>query len=311
LEKIRVLSHCGDADALGMPLDLRDRVELIVIPRSGPIPAGAAGEVLVTKRRVENIYEAAKGVQWIHIVGTGVDNLDLPRLARTSIVTNAKGAAGIPIAEWTLATMLAFEKQLPETWITSDRGWQHRPALGTLYGRTLALVGMGSIAVEAARRALPFGMRVRAVRRSDAPSPVDGVELVAALDDLLATADHLVLACALTPETRHLMGPGAFAKLKRGAHVVNVARGDLIDNDALRAALDNGTVARASLDATTPEPLPRRHWLYGHRAVRLTAHTSWNYPGADAALTQTFIENLRRYLDGASLHNVLDPELSY
>jgi phosphoglycerate dehydrogenase-like enzyme len=107
------------------------------------------------------------------------------------------------------------------------------------------------------------------------------------------------------------MGSAAFAKLKRGAHVVNVARGDLIDNDALRVALGNGTVARASLDATTPEPLPRHHWLYKHPSVHLTAHTSWNYPDADAAMLEMFIENLRCYLDGAALHNVLDPQLSY
>src|SRR5262249_20673630 len=110
LEKIRVLSHCGNADQLGVPPELRDRVELVEIPRTGAIPAGATGDALVTKRRVENLYEAAALVPWVHIIGTGVDNLDIPRLSRTSVVTNAKGAAGIPIAEWTLATMLAFEK---------------------------------------------------------------------------------------------------------------------------------------------------------------------------------------------------------
>jgi phosphoglycerate dehydrogenase-like enzyme len=296
---------------LGVPADLRGRIEIVEIPRTGPIPAGATGEVLVTKRRVDNLYDAAEGVKWIHLIGTGVDNLDIPRLAHNRVVTNAKGAAGIPIAEWTLATMLAFEKQLPETWITSDRGWEHRPALGTLYGRNLALIGLGSIGVETARRALPFGMTVRALRRSGAPSPIEGVVVVPSLDDLLATADHLVLACALTPETRHIMGPAAFAQIKRGVHLVNVARGDLIDNDALRVALDNGTVARASLDATSPEPLPRRHWLYQHPSVRLTAHTSWNYPGADAAMVESFKYNLRRYLDGDALRNVLDPQLSY
>src|SRR5204863_9717895 len=115
--------------------------------------------------------------------------------------------------------------------------------------KTLALVGLGGIGSEIARRALPFGMRVRAVRRTAAPSPVPGVEVVANLADLLPDADHLVLAARGTHRTRHLVDAEALAAVKPGVHLVNIARGSLVDQDALRAALDDGQVAMATLDA--------------------------------------------------------------
>src|SRR3954452_48850 len=311
MEKLRVLSHYGGADAIGLPDDLQRRVYIVEIPVQGPLPSGTTGDVLLARRRATNLYDAAEGVRWVHIVGAGVDGVDIGRLARTSVVTNSRGAAGVPIAEWTMATMLAYEKQLPETWITSRRQWAERPNLGTLSGKTLALVGLGSIGTETARRAVAFGLNVLALRHSGAPSPVDGVTIVTSLDELVAGADHLVLACPLTSETRHIIDGRVLTGVKPGVHLINVARGELIDDDALRVALDDGKVARASLDTTAPEPLPARHWLYRHPAVRLTAHVSWNYPGARAAQTSVFVENLRRYLAGDALINVLDPERSY
>ena len=311
MERVRVLSHYGDADALGVPEDLRGRVEIIEVAPDGPLPDAADGDVLVGRRRASNLYEAAARVRWIHVVGTGVDNLDIAKLSRTAVVTNSRGAAGVPIGEWVMATLLAYEKQLPESWLRSRSDWDRRPDLGTLAGKTLALVGLGSIGTETAKRALAFGMRVQAMRRSPAPSAVDGVAVVPTLDDLLPAADCLVLACPLTDSTRHIIDAAALGMVKPGVHLVNPARGELIDNEALRAALDDGRVSRASLDATSPEPLPEGHWLYRHPSVRITGHVSWMYPGARAALTQTFTDNLRRYLDGADLHNVLDPEVSY
>ncbi len=118
-------------------------------------------------------------------------------------------------------------------------------------------------------------MRVLAVRRTDAASPVDGVELVPSLDALLEASDHLVLAVPLTARTEHLLDADAFAKVKPGVHLVNIARGRLVDQDALRVALDDGRVAMATLDTVDPEPLPAGHWLYEHPKVRLSAHISW------------------------------------
>jgi phosphoglycerate dehydrogenase-like enzyme len=121
----------------------------------------------------------------------------------------------------------------------------------------------------------------------------------------------VVITAPLTPATRNLLDAKAFAQMKRGVHVVNIARGAIIDQDALRLALDDGTVARADLDVTVPEPLPAGHWLYTHPRVRVSAHISYDWPGAKAAHREVFIDNLRRRLDGRPLRNVVDPEQGY
>ena len=107
-------------------------------------------------------------------------------------------------------------------------------------------------------------MEVRGLRRTHRPSPVAGVELVGSLAEVVDGADHVVVAAPLTPATRHLIDAAALAAMKPGVHLVNIARGGLVDQDALRVALDDGTVALASLDAVDPEPLPEGHWLFSH-----------------------------------------------
>jgi phosphoglycerate dehydrogenase-like enzyme len=111
----------------------------------------------------------------------------------------------------------------------------------------------------------------------------------------------LVIAAPSTPETRHLIGREALTHVKRGVHLVNVARGALVDQEALREALDDGRVARASLDVVEPEPPAAGHWLYTHPRVRLSPHTSWNMPGALDILLEPFLENLARWQAGKPL----------
>lgn len=288
-------------------------VDLIAIPGDGELPPGVEGEVLLTypwaSRNLDRIL--SRGVRWVHVIGTGVDAFPLALLG-DRILTCSRGASAVPIAEWVLAMMLAFEKRLPETWITAPRpgGWS-RAALGTLHGKTLGLVGLGAIGSAVARRALPFGMRVRAVRRSRSKPEVEGVERIESISRLASSADHLVVAAASTPATRGFVGREAFAAIKPGVHLVNVARGGIVDQDALREALDDGRVARASLDAVEPEPLPEGHWLYAHPRVRLSPHVSWSMPGAADLLVQVFIDNLRRYRAGEPLIGVVDREAGY
>lgn len=252
----------------------------------------------------------ARGVRWIALASTGVDKAPPELFEHGRIVTCARGAAAIPISEFVLAAMLAFEKRMPEVWITEPPEHWNLLRLGGLDGRTLGLVGLGGIGAAVAQRALPFGMQVLATRRTDAPSPVTGVE-VAALDRVLAEADHLVLAAPATDQTRRLLDADAFARMKPGVHVVNVARGALVDQDALRVALDDGRVAMATLDTMEPEPLPAGHWLYGHPKVRVSAHVSWSSPAGLRRTVELFIENLRRYVAGEPLLHVVDPRAGY
>lgn len=311
---ITVISHLGDADALGIPDDLRGEVEVVFLRGRDEVPAGLRADALVTFPRGSAVLEPslAAGPRWVHLTGTGINAFPLERITGDVVLTNSRGASAVPISEWVLTTLLAFEKHVPDVFIhEAPEHWNSSAPLGTLHGRTLALIGFGHIGEAIARRALPFGMSVRALRRSDAPSPLPEVELCRSIGDLLDGAHHVVVAAPLTDETRHLLSTDAFAAMTPGVHLVNIARGEIIDQDALRVALDDGTVACASLDVMTPEPLPAGHWLYTHPQVRLTPHISWMMPGAIEALFEDFVANLRRFLAGEPLANVVDPARGY
>src|SRR4029453_16745478 len=157
---------------------------------------------------------------------------------------------------------------------------------------------LGGIGVAIAERALPFGMRGQALRRRPESSPLEGGDVVGSIDELLPEADHLVLAAPATARTRHLINAETLALVKPGVHLVNIARGALVDQDALRVALDDGRVAMATLDTVDPEPLPEGHWLYSHPKVRLSAHVSWASPAGLARTLEIFIDNLSRYAAG-------------
>src|SRR5262249_45152323 len=176
---------------------------------------------------------------------------------------------------------------------------------------TVAIVGLGGIGAAVAERALAFGMHVRAMRRTDAPSPIEGVEVVQSLDELLPGAQHVVLAAPATTRTRHLLDARAFTLMTPGVHPVNIARGALAAQTALRVALDDGTVAMATLDPVDPEPLPAGNWMYEHPKVRLTAHVSWYTPELQRAAVEIFQENLGRYQRGEPLLHVVDPDEGY
>jgi phosphoglycerate dehydrogenase-like enzyme len=203
--------------------------------------------------------------------------------------------------------MLAFEKRFPGTWLSEPPEQWNVARLGELAGKTVGIVGLGGIASAVARRAMAFDMRVRALRRRPGgTSPVPGVELASDLDDLLATADHLVLAAPATAATQHMIGEHALSVVKPGVHLVNIARGALVDQEALRVALDDGRAAMASLDTVDPEPLPEGHWLYSHPQVRLSAHVSWSSPHAFDRIVEAFVVNLHHYLAGEPLEGVVD-----
>jgi len=309
---MRVLSQIRGALAAQVA-DAVPEVEVVPIPRDGDLAAEVEGEVLLTfPWGAPNLAEVlGRGVRWIHVLGTGIDAFPRHVLAGQRL-TCSRGASAIPISEWVLATMLAFEKQLPEAWIGAPpaSGW-NRGALGTLYGKTLGLVGLGGIGTAVAERAQPFGMHVRAFRRTATASPLQGVTLVGSLPELVASSDHVVIAAPLTPATHHLFSRDLFGVIKPGAHLVNVARGGLVDHDALRVALDTERIARASLDAVDPEPLPAGHWLYRHARVRLSPHISWSMPEAADLLLDAFIDNLRRYMRGQPLTGVVDLSQGY
>jgi phosphoglycerate dehydrogenase-like enzyme len=307
----RVLNMFGDRvreAALTVP-----GVEVVDLPFDDAPPPDLRGEILFAAWVGSPVYDHLDdlGVEWMHLPATGVDAW--PRaLLEGRTVTCARGASGIPIAEFVLACMLAFEKRLPETWLDKPTEQWNVARLGEIKGKTLGIVGLGGIGIEVAKRALAFDMRVRALRRHpEVGSPVAGVELAADVGDLLRDADHVVIAAPATTATEYLIDAAALDRVKPGVHLVNVARGTLVDQDALRIALDDGRVALASLDTVVPEPLPAGHWLYEHPKVRLSAHVSWSSPVAFDRIIESFVVNLRRFVAGEPLEGVIDADEGY
>ena len=244
-----------------------------------------------------------RALHWVQLAAAGVDGYPA-WLLHHPIVTTARGVNSVPIAEFAMASILAHAKHFPSLWVTRPEDWREI-RLDTLDGRTLALLGFGSIASQIARRALAFGMRVVALRQSTSQPMPDGVSRATALDELLKEADHLVLALPHTPETHQIINRTAIAEMKPGIHIVNIARGGLVDQEALLEALDNGRVAAASLDVTDPEPLPAGHPLYAHPSVRVSPHMAWSGPGTVDRLVNKFNENLTRLIEDKPLIDVL------
>jgi len=310
-EPLRILNMWGSdlgADIAAVAPD----AEVVTVPSAEDYGDGLRGDAMFATWFEHPIFDDldATGLDWVHLPGTGIDKVPR-RILEGRTVTCSRGVSAIPISEFVLASMLAFEKDFPSVWLQEPPEHWNFAALGELAGKTLGLVGLGGIGTAVARRALAFDMRVRALRRNPGRSDVEGVETAVDLPDLLATADHLVLAAPATAATSNLIDADALTHVKPGVHLVNIARGSLVDQAALRVALDDGRVACASLDTVDPEPLPAGHWMYDHPKVRLSAHVSWSSPRAFDRIRASFLENLGRYVAGEPLHGVVDPDEGY
>lgn len=297
----------GDALAVGLQAMIPGAH---VVPASSAEAAGADVLATLTDDAAGIAAAIGPGVRWVHVLGAGIDGFPL-EVVGDRVITCSRGASAPAIAEFVLGAMLAFEKQMPQVWITEPPDQWNVADLGGLAGRHLGLVGIGAIGTEVARRALAFDMTVAALRRRAAPAPLPGVTITTGLKELVAEADHVVVAAPATAATRHLLDAAAFAAMTPGAHLVNVARGTLVDQDALLAALDGGQLALATLDVADPEPLPAGHPLYSHPRVRLSPHVSWSSPGTVARTMELFAENLARYRAGEELAGVVDVVAGY
>src|SRR5579872_2220931 len=254
-------------DLPGSALELlRAEPGWIVDARSGRAPAALAadladadGLLVRSATKVDaRLIEAAPSLRIIARAGTGVDNVDVAAAsARGILVVNAPGANSISVAEHACALMLALARFVPAAdRAMKDGRWEKKKFLGTeLRGKTLGIAGLGRIGQEVAQRARPFGMRLIAhdpfISKEIAAGM--GVELMS-LDDLCANADYLTLHLPSTPETKHLFNDDRFARCRQGIRVINTARGELIDEAALKRAIEKGIVAGAALDVFEKEP---------------------------------------------------------
>ena len=281
----------------------------------------ADAEILVTAKIKPEHFALCRRLRWIHSPMAGVTQLLVPALIRSDvIVTNGSTVHSVPVAEQTLAILFALARRLPACfrfqsgcYWGQDDSWQPGKTPFELHGKTLGLVGLGTIGRELAPRARALGMRVVAVKRD----PSRGGELVdrvygpPELPALLAEADFVVLAAPDTPEMLRLIGARELAQMKPTAYLINIARGTLVDTDALVKALESGVIAGAGLDVTDPEPLPPEHPLWRLPNALITPHlggASDRFWERESALLR---ENLRRYLAGQPLRNVVDKGRGY
>jgi phosphoglycerate dehydrogenase-like enzyme len=278
------------------------------------IPAGA--DVLLTRPNAGWERAPASGpsgwpydLRWIQTASTGIDLF--PRwLTEAPVVTTGRGVAAIPIAEYVMAAILAFEKRLHERRAVGSKDWG-KGSLGSVYGKKIGIAGFGSIGRAVAERAFVFGMSVKVLRRSTWLEPEPGIQLAANIQELIEDVDHLVLALPATSKTTHLVNAEVLARARSTLHLINVARGRIIDQAALLRALDTGKLAAATLDVTDPEPPADDDPIYRHPKIVLTPHISWSGGESAKLLSDKIIANLDAYARGAALADIYDKALEY
>ncbi len=265
------------------------------------------------------ILETATRLKWGHIPWAGVDSLLDAIRQSPAVITCGKGVFDAPMADHVFALLLALSRHLHHFFRYQIAGIWRREVpdfpLTDLQGKTIGIVGLGSIGREVARRASVFGMRVLAVKRRPAAlseEPVDGLFLgYEGLRLMLPECDVLVITAALTPQTRLLIGRNELASMKRGALLINVARGALIDEQALIEALQSGHLGGAGLDVFEEEPLPPESPLWRLPNVILTPHVGGLSERTRQRVFERFLDNLRRFLNNEPLVGVVDKEAGY
>lgn len=265
-------------------------------------------------KALRDAWPSATELTWVHVAAAGVDTLLFDALVESDVVvTNAHGVFDRPIAEFVLASLLAHVKHLHASHdFQHDRVWRHRET-GSLVGTEALVVGTGGIGREIARLLTALGVRVRGAGRTARSGDPDFGDIVASteLAQHVGSADHVVIAAPLTAQTRGLVGDEVLAALKPSAHLVNIGRGPIVDEQALIAALESGRLAAASLDVFETEPLPTESPLWSLPGVTISAHMSGDVVGWRDALTRQFIANVERWLAGEPLHGVVDKQLGF
>jgi len=265
---------------------------------------------------LDHVVGRSSRLRWIHSASAGVDRIATSLVRQRGLtVTNARGVFSKPIAEYVVMMSLAVSRRLPQMLeLQRERTWQ--PLRGReLSELTIGIVGYGSIGREVARLLEPFGCRVLATRRrpdlgTDGASNVElhGLE---DLDDVLRSSDIVVVAAPLTDETAGLIGAEQLRQMRENAWLINIARGRLVDEAALRRALESGWIGGAVLDVFNEEPLSADSPLYETPNLVITPHTSWASDQVVERSVDLFVENLRRDRAGEPLRNLVDLEAGY
>ena len=308
------------ADGVEPPADLdavRELAEVRMCTSDTLADALPGAEILLVwdffSDALADSWHAADALRWIHVAAAGVDKLLFDEL-RTSdvLVTNARGVYDGPLAEYVLACVMAHDKRLHETEALRRAGrWEHRETT-RVAGRRALVVGTGGIGRATARLLRAVGLEVSGAGRRPRDDDEDfGTVLDSAhLADHLGAVDHLVMVAPLTQATRGMLGPAELAALPDGAHVINVGRGELVDQPALTAEIADGRLS-AHLDVVVVEPLPAGDALWRLDGAHVSPHMSGDVVGWRDTLSQQFLAHLRTWCGGDEPEPTVDKSLGY
>jgi len=294
-------------------------VEVIAVPSVSEAMQHASDVDAIIGFCNAELIDAAANLVWVQIYWAGAEScLSVERVGNGDVLmSNMQKMSSPVIAEHAIAMMLSLARQIPQfvhVMGDDDRQDQDEIVAGMtpIAGKRLLVVGLGGIGTEAARLGAALGMRVSGTRNSsrDGPEFVEYVGLSHELHDLAAQADVIVNALPLTPGTKNLLNGEFFAAVKPGAIFINVGRGQTVVTTELIAALESGRIAGAGLDVTEPEPLPADSPLWQRDDVIITPHVAGR-GGERERHTVLLIENLKRYVSGDRLLNVVDPKRGY
>jgi len=318
---------------------LRDRPALVVFVQgphpdlsmlNGPVryaevdelPCALAGaEVLLvwgfdtTGAVAQAMCRHGGGLRWVHVNSVGVEHVLSDSLRdRRPVVTNAGGVMDDAVAEFALALILAMAKKIP-TVVRNQAAasWQHQ-VTETIHDKTALVVGAGAIGTAVGRLLANVGMEVDAVAsvyRSSTGSPFGKIYASAELHAVVGAYDYVILTVPLTPQTRQMVDATLLARMRPTTRLVNLGRGQLVDEDALISALEHGGIAGAALDVYRQEPLPSGHPLWSMDQVVVSPHMAGDYAGWQSVQRDLFLENHRRYVERRPLLNVIDTATGY
>ena len=295
-------------------------VEVYCCNKSADLPVllqQTRAEVLFSVNLVSEPYPAetvvsASHLRWISVGGAGTDHLgqwDPERI----VVTNAAGAGAQSIAQYVFAGILSFSFGLPT--FAEDKiykRWRADASVEPVNGKTILIIGLGPTGMEVARIARNLGMNTLGVRANPRPSDnIDEVYPPSKLDALWSRADYIVVCVPLLPATRHLISKDAFEQMQTTAILVDVSRGGIVDQEALKDAVNSKLIAGAVRDVFEPEPLDPDHPLWEVENVLITPHCASVYDGWAKKAINMFCDNLQRYKEGRELENVVNPARGY
>jgi phosphoglycerate dehydrogenase-like enzyme len=275
----------------------------------------AKAEIIVGFPKPEDLVHATS-LRWLHAPSSGVTQYaDKALFARKDVLlTNSSGTYGKQIADHIIGMIIAFNHNF-FTYHNQmkERVWKNIFPSHDIWESTLLIVGLGDIGTNLAKRAKAHGMRVLAVKRtaSEKPSCVDALKTIDELDSLLGQADYLALCPAYTKETEHLIDAKRLSMMKSTAYLINVGRGALVDEQALIEALETKRLAGAGLDVTQLEPLPPTSKLWNLENVFITPHSSGLSPSDPHQVFSLFLNNLRKFLHGEPMQNLVDFQRKY